>query len=171
VVHVKAACEAEPRRERKRADERAGAIAARVQDRRERVDRRRETEAGVVADAVIDGIAPRENVRVRRQRDDVVRVRAIEADAPRGKAIDPGRLRGVVPGRADRVGAQRVDSNKEYVDRPRARPWRGLIRSSTLDRDDRRERQHRAPQQVKPIGPRGTEIWSKTLRKKTDQTF
>ena len=79
VVLVESACEAEPRVERERADERAGPIAARLEDRGERVERCRESEPGVVADPVFGREPAGEDVRVGRKRHDVVCVRVGEA--------------------------------------------------------------------------------------------
>ena len=81
VVDVEAAREAEARVEREGAHEGAGAVAARLQQRGQRVGPGREAEAGVVAHAVVEREAAREDVRVGRQRHDVVRVRVVEAHA------------------------------------------------------------------------------------------
>ena len=75
VVDVESAPQAEPDVERKRADERAGAIAERLEPRGQRVDVGRKSEAGILANAVPEWIPPGEYVGVRRERDDVLCVR------------------------------------------------------------------------------------------------
>src|SRR5205823_5988079 len=69
VVDVEAAREAEPDVERKRADERAGAIPAILEQRCERRNILRKPKSGILADAVLERIASRQDVRVRRQGD------------------------------------------------------------------------------------------------------
>ena len=75
VVDVEPAPEPEPHVERKGADERARAISERLEPRRQRVDVGWKPEAGILANAVPERIPAGEDVGVRRQRDDVLRVR------------------------------------------------------------------------------------------------
>ena len=115
LVDVEAAVEAETRIERERTDERARTIAVGLQNRGERVDGCRKAEAGVVANAVLGRVLARQNVRMRWQRGDVVGVRVLEADAGGRQAIDRRRARVAVSVRADGVGAECIDGNKENV--------------------------------------------------------
>src|SRR5947208_2442857 len=75
VIDIEAAAQTESRSERKCADECAGAIAVRFEHSRERLDRRRKSKAGIIPDAVIGWVFARQNVRMRGQGRDVVRVR------------------------------------------------------------------------------------------------
>ncbi len=59
VVDLEPAAQPEPRREREGADEGPGPVAAGGEEGRERLHPRREAEAGVVAHAVVEGIAAR----------------------------------------------------------------------------------------------------------------
>ncbi len=70
--------------------------------------------AGVVADAVLVRIPSAEDAGVRRQRDDRVGVREVEARAARGQRVQV-RRRGAPAVRTERVGAQRVDRDEQHV--------------------------------------------------------
>ena len=91
VVDVEPAVEAEARVEGERAHEGAGAIAGLAQERGQGVGVRREAEARVVADAVVERVAAGEDVRVRGQRHHVLGVGLLEAHARRGQPVHPGR--------------------------------------------------------------------------------
>ena len=65
VVNIESTRQPEPYVEWKRADECAGSVAARFQQRGQRVHLRRKPEPGVVADAVACRISARQNARVR----------------------------------------------------------------------------------------------------------
>ncbi len=148
VVDVEAARQAEAGVEREGADEGAGAIAARVEQRRERVGGGRETEAGVFADAVAERIDAREDVGVRRQRHDRRGVGLIEADAGGGEAVDPGGGDRAVAVGADRVGAQRVDGDEEDVARRGPRGRGGAAAGGREDSGGSSERARREESQA-----------------------
>ena len=82
VIGVEADAQAETAIERKPADERAGREPRGLQQCRDRRPARLEAIPGVVADAVLVRIPSAEDARVRRQRDDGVRVREVKR-APR----------------------------------------------------------------------------------------
>ena len=155
VVDVEPAVQPESRVQRERAHERAGAIAALLQARGQRGRARGEAEAGVVAHAVLERIAAREDVRVRRQGHDVVGVRALEPHALRRQPVDPGRPRPRVPVGAQRVRPQRVDGDQEDVE---ARFAADLPRPAGREEPRRRQRQDAGRQGQDGVDPdpRGT---------------
>ena len=111
---VEAGGEAESGVERKRADERAGCKALRLEKRRQRRQARREPVPAVLAETMLKRIGPGEHARMRRQCDHAVRVGEGKADAGSGKGIDVGRPRrpSVAP---QRIAAERVDGDQEHV--------------------------------------------------------
>jgi hypothetical protein len=113
VVDVEAPVETEPGIERERADEGPGLPALLSQDRGEGGPVGGETEARVVADAVVQRVLAREQVGVGGKGDDVVGVGRLEAHALRGQAVDPGRAGVRAAVAAERVGAQRVDGDEQ----------------------------------------------------------
>jgi hypothetical protein len=115
VVDVEVRIEAEARVERKRADERAGGVAGVLQDSGDGGVLRIEHEAGVVAHAVLVRQQTGEDVRVRREGDDVVGVGVVEVDAAARQLVEERRLHAIRAGEADAVGAQRVDSDEDDV--------------------------------------------------------
>jgi hypothetical protein len=116
VVYVEAAIEAEARVERERAHERPRAIAGRLQERGQGGRVGGKPEPRVVAHAVLEGEAAGQDVGVRGQGDDVVRVRLAEHHASAGQAIEDrrGARGGAV--RAHRVRAQGVDRDQQDVE-------------------------------------------------------
>jgi hypothetical protein len=114
VVDVEAGVEAEARVERKGAHERARAIARLLEARGQRLRVARKAEAGVVAHAVLVRVQARQDVGVRGQRDDVVRVGALEAHALLRQPVQPRRLGLRLPVAAQRVEAQRVDRDQQH---------------------------------------------------------
>ena len=64
---------------------------------------------------MVGRVPARQNVRVRGERGDVVRVCVGEPDAGRSEAIDRRRAGAAVSVRSDGVGAERIDGNKENV--------------------------------------------------------
>ena len=111
VVDLESASQSESRVERKGADERARAEAVGGEARRRRLLGRVEAEAGVVSNPVVGRQASGEDIGVRWQRDDVVGARVGEADAAGGKSVEPWRPGGVIAGRAQGIGPERVDRN------------------------------------------------------------
>ena len=105
VVDVEPASEAEAHVERERADEGRGPIPTRFEHCRQRVGVIGKSESGVLADAVMQRVSARENIGVRRQRDDRGGMGAGEPDAACRQPIDPRRRDNPVPVRADRIGS------------------------------------------------------------------
>jgi hypothetical protein len=116
VVGVEAAVQAEAGVERKGAHEGAGAEAAGLEQCGQRVGAGGEAEAGVVADAVLEGVAAGEYVGVGRQRHDVLRVASLETHAHRGEPVERRRARSGPSIGAEGVGAQRVDGDEQHAE-------------------------------------------------------
>ena len=116
VVDVEARGEPELRGEGERADEGPRPVAARLEEGGQRVDPPRKAEPGVVAHAVLQRIAPGQDVRVGGKGDDVVGVGALEPHALAGQAVHPGRGRDRVAARPEGVGPQGVDRDENDVE-------------------------------------------------------
>ncbi len=115
VVDIEAARQAPSRIERERRDERAGRIAALLQARGERWDVGTELRAGVVAEAVLEGEEPGQDVGVRGERDDVVSP-GLREDAPlRREPVEGGRFQPRVAREAGGVRPPRVDGDEDDV--------------------------------------------------------
>ena len=143
VVDVETWRQTEARIERKGADERAGAVVPRAQQRRQRRDLRRKTEAGVFAHAVAERIQAREDGGMRRQGDDGRGAGLGESDAAGRQPIDPRGRRGLVAVGAERIGAERVDGDEEHIGRRAPRHW--TIAARAHQRRHRRRRGERGP--------------------------
>ena len=113
---------------------------------RERLGERRllgsQVVAAVVAHAVARRERPGEERGVGRQRERHDRRRALEAQAARGEAVEPGRARRGVTVAADVVGPCRVDRHDEEVGRSAAEPGRGHTRAAQPENGNGCQRQH-----------------------------
>ena len=80
-----------------------------------------------------------------RQRDDVVRVGVVEADAAGGEAVHPGRGIPGVPVGAERVGPQRVDRDQEDAQSFRAALAAGNASAGDRPRKQEQDGERRGP--------------------------
>src|SRR4029077_19504129 len=94
VVDVEAGVEAEPPLERDAADEGAGRDPRRLQQRGNRDRAGPHPVAAVIANAVLVGVEPGEDARVRRAGEHGVRVREIATGAARAGRVEVRRTRG-----------------------------------------------------------------------------
>ena len=114
VVDVEAGVEAEALIERETADEGAGGKAEALQPRGQRRGPGPDPVAVVVAHAVLVGIRAGQEARMRRQRDDRVRVGEGEPRAARGERFEARRA-GAAAVDGNRIRSERVDGDEEHV--------------------------------------------------------
>jgi hypothetical protein len=114
VVDVEPVGQPEARMQRKGADEGSSRVAGLLEQRRSGARLGRQTVAAVVAQAMLKRELAREDARVRRQGEDGVGMREIEADALGGEPIERRRCRGAAI-RTERIGAERVDGDEQDV--------------------------------------------------------
>ena len=139
VVDLEALIEAVARVERRGADERAGRVAQAAQHRRNGLVLRVESKPGVLAHAVLIGIEPGQDVGVRRQGDDVLRVRVGEDDPFGRHAIEERRLHARVAGETDGIRAPGVDGDEDDVFRGLAR-WFRVMTAEQRQKDQHVDR-------------------------------
>ena len=154
VVDVEAPRQAEARVERKPSDERARRVPLRFQEGRERRERIGKTETFVVPHPVLVRIETREDVRVRRERDDVVGVRLCKDDPFRRQTVEVRRRYARVTRVMGRICAKRVDRHEDDVGAAKLREFRRRRRrTATPDQTGRQESDRR--DRAREAGSRG----------------
>ena len=142
VVLVETLIEAETGVERKCADESARRVTSGAEESRDRRMFRVQCKSCILTHAVLIGIQPRQDVHVRRKREDVVRVGIRKNDSAAGQGIEKRRVHARIAGIAESVRARRVDRDQDDVARGTER--RGHLPTNEnnggdTDRDDRRD--------------------------------
>ncbi len=122
VVHVEVAVEAEPGVQHERPHECPRPVSRFLQHRGER-RRLAESERGVVADAMGEGLEASENRRMSRQRHWNRRECRLEAEAALGEPIERRRQTGRIAVGADAIRTKGVDRDEEHV-AAGGRSWR-----------------------------------------------
>jgi hypothetical protein len=115
VVDLEAAVEPVAPVERQGRHERRGGEALGAQEIGQRIDALGEHEASVVVDAVLVGVAPREDARVRGQRDDRVRASGVECGPGCSETIEQRRFHTTCARESGRVVAQRIGGDQNDV--------------------------------------------------------
>ena len=140
VVHVEPAREAVARVQREGRHEGAGRVSAFAEDRRGRREPVLEAKARVVPHAVLEGIEPRQDVDVGRERQDVLSVREGEDEPVGGDGVEMRRRAPRVSAEADGVRAAGVDRHEDDVaDRAGRRRRRGAPAARDGSRGEDRE--------------------------------